>query len=518
MAREPRQRQQAAAAARNPAPSQSASIFDMPNAQFLGALEELRGQGMPQDRIDNLKRQYRSANSPMAPLNEAAATARQEADAGGRKSVMGGMFTKDAGATGMDAVRSMRPSLTAGLLGALQGGGQAVDAPWAAANNLMPQGDMALEALNTAAVGVGGSAGAVTPDGALRSGLGRMDAAKANKADLDPLGYGATRLDDYIDNTDVRKTDLGENAPRQAASWEDLEGGFVLPFYGDRTSRGYSLEGINDTEFSRPVYTEGGIDFMRGPANQQDNSVWASAKHIIDRLNNKARETAEATDGAPVYGVTGSMAPNAVDFANFTGETMAELIGGARQRIDPAAAAAFDERMRIADPQFTGLLSENLRDWAGAAPSEVRKTFIRGLDTAPMRRAGVPSAALARYGVTDPSLRETTSGQFGAAAAQLRPDAPLLYNNAGDNAAPRTPHSTYNTQMQGDYLGELPAIPQGMLFQDAYANMANQVDKRGNPLGEANKTYSIKTKLEPQEMTPRIVDAIMGYLDRQGPR
>jgi len=143
----------------------------MPNAQFLGALEELRGQGMPQDRIDDLKRQYRSANSPMAPLNEAAATARQEADAGGRKSVMGGMFTKDAGATGMDAVRSMQPSLTAGLLGALQGGGQAIDAPMAAAQGLIPQGDMALEALGTAGAAMTGGGAAVAPRGSLRMGL-----------------------------------------------------------------------------------------------------------------------------------------------------------------------------------------------------------------------------------------------------------------------------------------------------------------------------------------------------------
>ena len=170
----------------------------MPNAQFLGALEELRGQGMPQDRIDDLKRQYRSANSPLEQtseaifgtgLNTAAANARQEAEAGGRRSIIGGMFTKDAGTTGMDALASMRPSLTAGLLGALQGGGQAVDAPWAAANNLMPQGDMALEALGTAGAAMTGGGAAVVPDGSLRAGFAR-------KARMNPQG----RIDDYAGN------------------------------------------------------------------------------------------------------------------------------------------------------------------------------------------------------------------------------------------------------------------------------------------------------------------------------
>jgi hypothetical protein len=129
----------------------------------------------------------------------------------------------------------------------------------------------------------------------------------------------------------------------------------------------------------------------------------------------------------------------------------------------------------------------------------------------------VPSAALARYAVTDPTLRNVPSGQFGSAAARLRPDAPLLYNDSGHNSAPRAPHTTYNTQMQGDYVGELPLIPQGLLFRDAYDRMATQVDKNGNPLGEANKTYTIKTQLEPQLMTPEVVDGIMGYLaNRQG--
>ena len=341
---------------------------------------------------------------------------------------------------------------------------------------------------------------------------------RVTKQDLDPQGYGSTRLDDYLSNTNLGLTDLGENLPRTPASYEALEGGYVLPLYGDRTSRGFNLSSINDTEFSRPVYTQGGVDFMRGPANQQDNAVWASAQHIIDRLNNTARRTVDADMAAgidrPVFGVTGSMAPDAVDFADFTGAAAAELVGGARSLIDPSAARSFDERLGSVDPTFPGLLSDNLRDWAENTTSEMRKNFIRGLETKPMRDAGVPPMALARYGVTDPSLREVGSGQFGSAFAQLDPSAPLLYNApVGNQYAASVPHSTYNTQMTGTYGGELPLVPQGLLFRDAYERMATQLDKRGNPLGEANKTYSIKTKLEPQLMTPQVVDGIMQYLE-----
>lgn len=414
---------------------------------------------------------------------------------------------------------------TAGLVGLVPGAGDVVARPVMAAGrkvaNAIPS-DVMYAGRSLADGDMRGVLDAFTP-GRPAQGLGadasRLPPEKVNKDVLDPLGYASNRLDDYLDNTQLGLTDLGENLPRISRSWEDLEGGYVLPLYGDRTSRGYNLESINDTYFSRPVYTEGGIDFMRGPANQLDDAVWASAKHVIDNINNSAIRTANLGDGRPIYGVTGSMAPNGVDFANMTGEAMAELVMGNRGRIDPAAARVFDDIMMNRDVAYPGLLSNELRDWAGGATSETRKSFIRGLDTKPMRGGGVPSAGLARYGVTDPTLRDVPSGQFGSAAAELRPELPLLYNNAGGNSAPRAPHSTYNTQLLGNYLGELPLIPQGLLFRDAYDRMATQLDKRGNLLGEANKTYSIKTQLQPQLMTPQVVDGIMQYLsNRQGPQ
>jgi hypothetical protein len=488
------------------------TIFDLSPEAFQAAIAELRTMGYD---TDDLTRQYRSANSPFASINNAADNFQQGLADDGRRSVLGGLLSKVEGSTGMDAIRGLSFEGLGGLLGAGQAVGRAIDAPGAAYQGLIPRGDMAGEAMNVAGMAMGAGGAAAAPGGALRSGLLRdpPNARGVNKIDLDPLGYGSTRLDDYLDNTLLDLRDLGENLPRNQGSWEDLEGGYALPFYGDRTSRGYELGGINDTAFSRPVYTEGGVDFMRGPANQSDGAVWASAKHIIDRLEGAASSTRRDFPDAPIYGVTGSMAPDGVDFANFSGEAMAELVSGSRSNIDLEAARSFDERMGSISPAFPGLLSDNLRDWAGTAPSAERKSFIRGLDTSPMRRAGVPSAGLARYGVTDPSLRDVPSGQFGSAVAELQPGTPLMYNEpTGNNYRATIPHTTYNTQMQGNYVGELPLVPQGLLFRDAYDRMSTQLDKNGNPLGEANRTYAIKTQLQPQLITPRVIDGIMGYL------
>tara|TARA_R110000824_G_scaffold347748_2_gene534520 strand:- start:22306 stop:23802 length:1497 start_codon:yes stop_codon:yes gene_type:complete len=495
------------------------SILDLSPADFRATIDEMQANG---SNTDELVRQYRAQNSVFSPINNAADAYQRDLAGAGRRPVLGGLLSKEIGTTGMDALRSIDFEGMGGLLGMGQALGQTLDAPAAAAQGLIPRSDMEAEALGTAGLAMGAGGAVTAPDGALLSGLARPGPSErgVNKGDLDPLGYGATRLDDYLDNTDLNLRDLGENLPRTQRSWEDLAGGYALPFYGDRTSRGFELNGINDTQFSRPVYTEGGVDFMRGPANQSDGAVWASAKHIIDRLEGAAARTRRDDPEAPIYGVTGSMAPDGVDFANFSGEAMAELVSGNRSGINLEAARGFDDKMLEVSPTFPGLLSDNLRDWAGTTTSPERKAFIRKLDAKPMRQAGVPSAALARYGVTDPSSRNVPSGQFGAAVAELRPGTPLMYNEpVGNGYRATNPHTTYNTQMQGDYVGELPLIPQGLLFRDAYDRMGQQLDKNGNPLGEANKTYAIKTQLQPQLITPRIIDGIMDFLSKgQGPQ
>ena len=82
--REPRKRQQAAAAARNNvAPvERSINLMDMPLDEFQGALAELAQQGVVD--TDALPRQYRAANSPFAAVNRAAEASSAELAAAGR--------------------------------------------------------------------------------------------------------------------------------------------------------------------------------------------------------------------------------------------------------------------------------------------------------------------------------------------------------------------------------------------------------------------------------------------------
>lgn len=333
------------------------------------------------------------------------------------------------------------------------------------------------------------------------------------KEQLDPLGYQKTKMRRPFSEVEVQQRDLGENLARKPMSWENMEGKVILPFYGDRTSRGLLVEGVNDYKFDAPVYTEGGVDFKVGPAAQKDRAIWASNQNIITRLSKEADKAQRQFEGRDILGVTGSMAPDANDFATFTGEAVAELVKGSK--ITKKTAKEFDKTMKALDPTFVGLLSPDLRDWVKNTSSPNRKSFIRLMDSRPMQDAGLPSPAEARKSVTDPTQYELPSGMFGLGVSRIDTGAPLMFNTPkGNKALARVPHSTYNTQIAGDYLGSLQPVPQRLIFKDVYDAISGKLDKRGNPLTEANMTHAIKTKMPAQELTPQIIDGILNYLAR----
>ena len=151
-------------------PRRAENIFDMSPEDFRASLGEMQALGHD---TDALMRQYRARNSIFAPINNAAAAQQQDLADSGRSSVLGGLLSKPEGATGLDAVRGLEREGWRGLLGAGQQVGQAIDAPAAAYQGLIPQADVNMEALNTAGLAMGAGGAATAPSGALRSGLAR---------------------------------------------------------------------------------------------------------------------------------------------------------------------------------------------------------------------------------------------------------------------------------------------------------------------------------------------------------
>jgi hypothetical protein len=482
-------------------------LLELPQDQFMGALDEL---GIVGAQRDDLVRQKRNQDSIFSGLFN------YFAPQPGMERANVAPMMRPEGMSGLEAITSGQAQLALpGMFtGALTGVAQAADAPRAAYAGQIPMGDMASEAGNIAgllALGGAGSAGRNIMD--YDPSVVGMNLGRINKEVLDPLGYQKTKMRDYLSNTQLDAVDLGLNLPRTPVSWEEMVNRLVMPFYGDRSSGGIRLSGIDDTKFEQPVDTEGGVDFKRGPAAQADSAIWASNSNITSRIVNEADAARKKYGDSDIYGVTGSMAPDANDFATFTGGAMAEMVRNAP--IKKADAEKFDAAMLNKAPDFVGVGSPLLRQWVETTTAPNRKDFIRLMDSAPMQAAGFPSPGQVRYGVTDSTQRDMPAGMFGLGVSKLDEVAPLLSNKPRGNApAASVPHSTYNTQITGDYVGSLPPVPQGLIFKEIYDAMEGKTTKTGQPLNEAHKTHAIKTIMPVVRMTEPKIEGILDYLAR----
>ena len=265
--------------------------------------------------------------------------------------------------------------------------------------------------------------------------------------------------------------------------------------------------GIDETDLARPVLLEGGPDFMVGPAAQAQGAIWASGKGVVSTLKNRADQLAEET-GRDVVGATITMAPNAVDFTTFMSRALAEQIPSAK--IKKKDMKVFDAEMKKVDKEWPGAESENLGDYLASVAPDIRKAFVRLMDKKPAQEAGFPSVGKTRVAVTEPDLIDVPAGRVGFAMGQIDPNLAAVLD-------PMVPHSTYDAQIIGKYLGGLETpIPQGLLFRDAYRDMEgrtyfNKKLGREVPFSEATKAYTMKTQLPGQIVDQELVDAIMQY-------
>jgi len=347
---------------------------------------------------------------------------------------------------------------------------------------------------------------------------GKDDYSRLTKEEIDPVGYQATKMDKPIEKVDIEEEQVVEMAPRKQIGIEDIEGDVVLPFYGDRASTGKRITRVDDIEFETPVDTEGGKDFMRGEAAQsKDKAIWASEQAIIRRLNDRAKQVADET-GKDVLAITGTMSPNAIDFNTMGPEALAEMVavtitrGGIKKK-DIKEFNAMMKRQITKDPDLApvkdwpGLDAPNLREYLVEAPSKVRKKFMRLMEKKDPQAMGLPSPGKARIAVTDKEQLMLGPGMFGGSIGKIDVDADIITD-------PLVPHKTYNTQLRGEYIGEIDPVPQSELFRDLY-EARKDVKVAGRPENEAHKTYTMKTQLPAQEITPEIVDRVMTAAERK---
>ena len=322
------------------------------------------------------------------------------------------------------------------------------------------------------------------------------------KAELDPLGYGKVKVPKKVSESVAVTEEATKLAPKKDITIQDLQGSLLFPLIGDQSATGLLLKGIDDVEFQRPVSLEGGPGFMRGEAAQKESAVWASGKPVVSNVKNRVKKASEET-GLPVNMIYVAMGKDAIDFATFPAEALAEQIPFSQ--IASKAAKDFDAEMKKFDKSWPGVMSGNLRDYLTSADAEVRKKFVKTMDKEPAQKGGFPSVGLTRAAVTDAELKDALSGEAGLTVGRMDLNDPVIQE-------PSVPHSTYPMQLRGEYVGGLlTPVPKEIVFRDFYNSLEGQLTKAGLPLGGSQKDYSFGRKLPTQLVDQELVDTIMEY-------
>ena len=292
-----------------------------------------------------------------------------------------------------------------------------------AAAGLFPAG----RGLFNSAMGITEKAPPVTRDTGLLQRVGDVDEVNAMTLDVEP---GVTLL------------------PSQRISAADLEGrGFVSGM--SDTSRGDLSRIVMVNGQPVDVVRFGGQDYMRQPYNAERGILWASDKDVVSGLVGAGKSTMDlpGVSRSPLY-IPYGMAGASTDFATMTADIMVPV---ARQNMTKAQKKSLDRRIRQGagnktnemKPQedWPGIDSPKAAEWLANAGGN-RKAVTKAIDEF-RDEAGI-SLSQARAAIVDASQMNPRVGNLRQAGVMDLTLAP----QAGR-------HPSYNTDIMGQYLGEL---------------------------------------------------------------
>ena len=239
--------------------------------------------------------------------------------------------------------------------------------------------------------------------------------------------------------------------PHREVTPEDMFGFTLIPAVGDRTDIAKWLLSVGGRPLASPIELEGGHGFMR----QGPQSIWASDLGVVTGLNNKVNQVLEA-GGNPLL----TFAPGSHKMTNFSVNMADATLEQMAGNVSKTAKTKFDRELRkirpewkgVDDPESTQALRNN---------GELRHAFMQVAQKDDYKNRGFPDAAETRFALTAPDLMNVPL--LHGAQTMSRPTGQNVVN-------PFKEHTTYNTQMGGDYFGGIAqGIPSEVLFPDFYA-------------------------------------------------
>lgn len=365
-----------------------------------------------------------------------------------------------------------------------------------------------------AGMGLLGIAGAMLPGGRVaKKGIGKVadavkvanagnTSARASKADniaaglYHPIG-GGNKLPKPPDQMTATLTPAPIPTPAKTISPEALLHSKLVPAVGDRSITGFNLLDVDGVPLTNPVRMEGGNEFMR--THSPDGTIWASDQGVVEALGKMTTDAAK--DGSPVNLVYSAMGPTAVDYSTMMSEALANQIPNLK--ITKKAARSFDEEIRKIQPDFVGLNSPGLRDQL-IKNGPLRLAFVKRMELDEFQKMGFPNVAAARKAITDPTLLDAPGGASGKSIGRLDPTGRVVTD-------PTSPHTTYNTQLGGNYLGGLEmSVPREIMFPDFFANRR----AAGIPTAGDRRSFEVNNYSRTQNANQQWLDGVMGYMEK----
>jgi hypothetical protein len=311
-----------------------------------------------------------------------------------------------------------------------------------------------------------------------------------------PIGEGK-KLKKPVSEMKYTQETIKDLPERTIITPEQLQGATFIPATGDRTAAGKLLTEIEGVRLPNPVLLEGGPDFMR--THSPYGAVWASDKGPITGLSRKIQEAAKTGSG-DVYMMYTPMSHVGGDFSTMMTDALVEQIRGGK--ITKKAKKEFDKEVKNIRPEWKGIDSpeaiNQLRD-NGA----LRHVFIDRMNLDQFQGAGFPDLATTRAAITEQSLMDVPIHSGGYSIAKVDPTGRIV-------AQPVAPHTTYNTQLAGEYVGgfETP-IPRELLFSDFTAA------RRAAGTHPAGDMRSFQLSNPIQYATQEWVDNLMKFMESQ---
>ena len=292
---------------------------------------------------------------------------------------------------------------------------------------------------------------------------------------------------------------LNNLADTRVISPEDLYGSGLTRALGDRTEAGQMLTGLNGVRFETPVMLEGGHQFMR--SHLGEGAAWASDTGKISALSGKVRSAAEMGDGT-VNMVYMPMAHKGGDFSTMMTDTLLEGIRAGK--ITNKTKKEFDSALRLRRPEWKGI-NDPMAVEQLHSNGALRHAFNSTVDEKGFQAKGFPDLPSARFAITDPDLIDTPMLYGGQSIARMDSTGRILEN-------PRIPHKSYNTQLQGNYIGgfENP-VPYSVLFPDFY----NARRLEGKDLGADPRSFDLANPT--QSANQEWLDGVMNWI-RDNPK